>query len=123
MKRRGWVRLWIVATAIGVPAAAEWNFQNEEATWAAIEKPMIQLCVDQEFNSPSHPDALECGHKSGADKTVFEHEGMTPARFWSQTLGIFFALDLVLTALLVGAFYVIRWIVRGFKDDERPAST
>jgi len=117
--RRGWFRLWAVVTVIGVPAAAEWNFQNQQATWDAIEKPMSQLCVEEELNRPSHPDAIECGHQAGTDKTVFEHEGVTPLRFWTETLGIFLLLDLVLAGIVIAGFLVIRWIVRGFKDDQQ----
>ena len=112
--KRGWFRLWVVLTVIGVPAAAEWNFQHDEDTWRTIDKMTIELCVDEETKLPSHPDALACGHQRGADQTLFQHERISPARYWLTSLGIFFALDLVLTALLVAAFLAGRWVFRGF---------
>ena len=81
-----------------------------------------KLCVDEEFNSPTHPDALECGRKAGMFKTLFQREGTTPARYWSLSLGFFFLVDLVLTGLVIGAFCAVRWIARGFKDDTGAAS-
>ena len=40
--------------------------------------------------------------------------GMTPAQYLLVALGLFFVIDLLLTALLVGGFLAARWVVRGF---------
>ena len=117
MRRRGWFRLWFVLTLIGVPAAAEWNFQQEVSAQRDQDAITTKLCVDEEFNSPTHPDSFECGRKAGMFKSMFEREHTTAGRYWSISLAFFFAVDLVLTALLLGGFFAIRWIVRGFRDN------
>lgn len=116
MRRRGWIRLWIVASAIGVPAAAEWQFQSDSKVWGDINQMIIKRCVDEEFSQPSHPDALECGRKEGTFETVFERQHTTPARYWSLALFGAFVMDCILAALIFGAFLVVRWVARGFRE-------
>ena len=45
MRRRGWFRLWVVATLIGVPAATLWTVIDNEKTWEAIDQVTIQQCI------------------------------------------------------------------------------
>jgi hypothetical protein len=121
MRRRGWLRLWIVATLVGVPGFAFWQVNDSMRTWDSLDKMAIDSCVARE-GTPNF-DVDKCAHEAGVGKTMFEHEGTTPGRYWSEALGVGLLFDLVLTGLVVGAFLVIRWVVRGFKDDGRPANT
>jgi len=114
MRAKGWVRLWIVLTLLGVPLVSELQFQSESETWNDLDKITIEQCVNQEFNNPSHPDALECGRKLGVYKTFFERENIKPALYWAESLGFSFLIDCFLTALIIGVFLVARWVLRGF---------
>jgi|GEM_PF-3865897 hypothetical protein len=122
MRRRGWFRLWIVITAIFVPAMAVWMEIDDQATWNQIEHPVVSMCVDQELNLPTHPDGLKCIHQHGADQTIFQEEHITPAAYWARALGIAFVLDVLVTGLLLGIFVVARWVARGFRADANTAS-
>jgi hypothetical protein len=46
---------------------------------------------------------------------MFQHEHTTPGRYWGEALGLAFVADLMLMALVAGAFFVGRWVVRGFR--------
>jgi hypothetical protein len=113
MPDKGWIRLWIVLSAVGVPVAALLLEQAEWDRWSALDRTGIQICVQT-----THDYASEqaCVRRLGADKTMFEHEGVTPARYWAQAIGIVFLLDLILTAVLIGAYFCARWVVRGFRE-------
>lgn len=110
--RRGLVRLWIVTSALFIPAVAFWMVNDSAKTWADLDRWAIQTCVSEEGSPNFNVD--KCIHDAGADQTVFEHEHTAPGRYWGEALGIGFLLDLVITALFIGAFLVIRWVVRGF---------
>ena len=116
MRFKGWVRLWIVLSLIGVPALALSDFHQKEAFWNGINQSTAHTCVDQEFNLESHPDALECGRKQGSFKTVFEREGTTPGKYWPEVLFWSFVADVICTMILVGTVLVVRWVWRGFKS-------
>ena len=120
MRRRGWVRLWIVASAIFVPAVAFWEVNDFIDTWSELDNISIQACVDRE-GSPNF-DVDKCAHDAGAYKTAFQHENISPGRYWAEALGIAFLVDLLLTGFLLGAFLVIRWVVRGFRNESAGAS-
>jgi len=115
LKRRGLIRLWIVATAIFVPGLAYWAVNDNMKTWAQMDAISIRLCVDQEGRS--NFDVDKCVHDAGADQTMFQHEQTTPGRYWAEALTFSFIIDVVLTALLVGAFLIGRWVVRGFRTE------
>lgn len=114
MRIKGWIRLWVVVTVIAVPTFSIVEYNQQETVWDNLDKLIIKDCVDAEFDGPTHPDALECGRKQGTSKTFFEREETTPLKYWSESLGLSFALDCILTALLVAAFLAARWVVRGF---------
>src|SRR4051812_23261727 len=101
MRRRGLIRLWLVATAICVPGLAFWATSQNMHTWNEMDRATVNLCVDKQLQLSSHPDAIDCARKAGAYRTMFEHEHTTPGVWWSEALGIAFAVDLVVTALLV----------------------
>lgn len=83
--------------------------------WAAVDQYKIQQCDKWLSGWPS--EHKKCVQESGADQTMFQQQGTTPVRYWSDTLGFYFMADLILTALLVGVFFVVRWVVRGFKAE------
>jgi hypothetical protein len=85
--------------------------------WRQLDSQTINQCVDEELRPAPGKDALKCGHERGAYKTFFEHEKISPGLFWAQTLGGFLVLDFLITALLIAAFYVVRWIVKGFRPE------
>lgn len=122
MRKKGLVRLWIVLTALGVPVAAVMDFQQKQHFWHNLDKVTVQQCVDEEYNDPAHPDALECSRRAGTEKTVFEREDITPMRYWAGALGGAFIADLILTALLAAVFFTVRWVWRGFRSNP-PAET
>lgn len=62
---------------------------------------------------PDHPDAHRC-LTSFVGGGFFERNNTTPTRYWSEAIALWGAADLLLTAFLVGAFCVTRWVVRGF---------
>ncbi|HEX3430030.1 MAG TPA: hypothetical protein VHT03_04010 [Rhizomicrobium sp.] len=114
MRLNGWIRLWIVVTIIAVPTFSIVETNHQQAVWDDINKAIIKQCVDEEFDSPKHPDALECGRQQGTYKTFFERENTTPLRYWSVSLAFSFAADCILTGLLLAAFFAARWVFRGF---------
>ena len=116
MRYKGWVRLWIVLTLIAVPTIAELDFQQKERFWGNLDQITTKVCVDQEFESPNHPDAIECSRKAGSAKTIFERENTTPRAYWTGAFGYAFILDLIATALIIAAFLVARWVWRGFRN-------
>jgi hypothetical protein len=120
MNNKGWLRLWVVLTVIGVPVAAELDFQQKERFWTDLNAVAIKNCVDVEYSSPAHPDALECGRQQGTMKTVFQREGTTPLKYWSSTMGVFFIADLVLAAILAALLAAALWVVRGFRRTSTP---
>jgi len=115
MKLNGWVRLWIVVTVIGVPIAAELEFQQTAKFWDNLTEAHIKSCVDAAWDRPDHPDAIKCEQANGDYKTVFQHENTSPARYWSELMGEFLIFDIFVTALLAAAFWACRWVIRGFK--------
>jgi len=115
MRHRGLFRLWVVLTAIFVPSLAFWAINDNTKTWAELDKASIQICVDQE-GSPNF-DVDGCIHRSGADQTMFQHEHTTPVRYWGEALAFSLIADLILTAFIIGLFYVVGWVVRGFKAE------
>jgi len=115
MRRRGLVRLWVVLSGLFVPAIAFWMVNDSMNTWAQLDKISVQTCVNREGEPNFNVD--ECVHDAGADKTVFQHEHTSPGRYWGEALGVAFLFDLVITALLAAAFFVVRWVVRGFGAD------
>lgn len=116
MKRKGWLRLWIVLTVVGVPVASAREYNRLWWTWFELDKWTIQQCVEWQSNAATHPDARKCEHDAGADQTPFQHEHVSPAKWWSETLAVFFVVDLFLTGLLIAAFLAGRWVVRGFRQ-------
>jgi hypothetical protein len=114
VNRQGWLRLWIVLTVIGVPAAAIWDSNRKAEFWESQNRAAIKNCVAIELASPKRPDALECARRQGAYESDFEREGTTPAAYWSLTLASYFVLDLLLTGLIAGLVFVGRWVWRGF---------
>jgi hypothetical protein len=104
--------------------ASNTQFDSMAATWKQIDDNAIRVCQDTQniAVSQNRPYSEEqCYRKFGVYdekdqyQSVFMHEHTTPAVYWSQSLGFFFVLDLILTALLVGAFLVVRWVYRGFR--------
>ena len=118
MRRRGLVRLWVVASALLVPGLALWAVNDNINTWGRIDRMTIQECVNEETADP-RTDATACVHKRGADQDMFRHEHTTPGAYWGEALGFAFLFDLFLTAVLVGVFFVGRWVVRGFKAEPK----
>jgi hypothetical protein len=108
--------LWVVLTAFFVPALALWAVNDNMKTWQRLDRITIEQCVNEE-TADRRTDALLCAHKRGADQTMFQHEHTTSGRYWGEALGFAFIADLMLTALVVGAFFVGRWVVRGFKGE------
>jgi hypothetical protein len=128
MRRRGLFRLWVVATAIFVPAVALWQVNQLIDGWESIDSIAIQYCVNQSvsparINSPNFKAGSstgyvdKCIHDRGADQTAFQHEHTTAGAYWGEALGLAFVLDLFLSALIAGAFVAVRWVARGFKAE------
>src|SRR4051794_10967362 len=103
----------MLVTAIGVPSLAVRQYSIYSGVWASIDAFTIEDCGREQ--RLIHSDMNGCIHKAGADQTMFQHENTTAAAYWGKNLGIAFAIDLVLTGLLIGAFGALRWVVRGFK--------
>jgi hypothetical protein len=113
---KGWFRLWVVVSLIAVPAFAIWQVHEWELVWEHLNANTVRVCVDAETTLASHPDALQCAHNMGADKTAFAQEHTTPAAVWSEALGFGLLFDLVLTGMLAAAFAAFRWVSRGFRN-------
>ncbi len=113
MRRRGLIRLWIVVTAIFVPVAAFLMVNDLINTWERLDKVSIELCVNEEGRANFNVD--KCIHDAGAYQAAFQHEHTTAGAYWAEALGIALVLDLVLTTLLIGTFFVVRWVIRGFR--------
>lgn len=84
--RRGWFRLWIVVSAIFVPAIA-WQFSDSSAKFwehynANWEKACGQsLAVLQPTDPHEFPDITTCVHANGGDQNLLQHEHATFAWF------------------------------------------
>jgi hypothetical protein len=107
---KGFFRLWIVLAFVVVPGLALWQFHKLDETWNRLDQMTIHICVSRE-GEPNF-DVDEC--IAPAKKTVFQHENTTPGTYWGKMLGFSFAAYLTLTGMVIGIFYVFRWVVRGF---------
>lgn len=116
MKRRGF-RLWIVLSAIFVPAVAFWQVDDLIKTWAALDQASVHMCVEQE-GKPNF-DVDKCFREAGAGQTAFQHEHTTPGAYWGFALALGLTLDLILTGVILAAFFVGRWVVRGFAGEPK----
>ena len=112
---KGLIRLWLVASLIGIPVAAVIQFNQTQKVWDDIAATNIKLCVDAELDTEGHPDALKCAHEKGAGMTLYEHEEISLIRYWSISLAWFLVIDLLITALLLMTYLAGRWVYRGFK--------
>ena len=108
MRALGWVRLWLLSTVVAVPAAAVRQFDVDRDAQAQAVRPVVQGCLAKEMSSPKHPDALECMHAHGVDGTVFERMHTTPLEYWSGSLSVLLAVDLLVTVSAVELVLVIR---------------
>lgn len=111
---RGFFRLWIVLALVVVPGFALWQFHELEETWDSLDQTRVQICVSRE----GEPD-FDVDKCIGPARTVFEHERTSPGSYWSTALGLSFAAYLILTGILIGIFYVSRWVVRGFSPHRK----
>ena len=123
--RKGLLRLWVVTSVIGVPVASEMQFNSLANSWEEIDANGIRICGDSEAIAASSQrpySQAECFRSVGVynDKneaqTAFMHEHTTPGAYWLESLTLFFLIDLVLTALMIGTFLVARWVFRGFSS-------
>lgn len=115
MRIQGWIRLWLVVTLIGVPIGAGLVYQSDSHRYDWATDMAIRICRDQEENLSTHPDSIQCAQRLGAYQSIFDREKVTPLNYWlGNFIGLFIA-DLLLTALLAAAFFVGRWVLRGFK--------
>jgi hypothetical protein len=111
---KGFFRLWIVFAFAVVPGLAIWQFHRLDETWSRLDQMSIHICVSRE-GEPNF-DVDQC---IGPAKTVFQHENITPGAYWGQALGFSFAAYLVLTGIMIGVFYVFRWVIRGFASSRK----
>ena len=115
---RAWIRLWVVATVVCVPSLALWQETNAAKGWERTDQFHQKICDEIATGNISPEEAGKCVQDAGIGQTMFQHEHITAGRWWGQALGFWFVVDLVLTALLVGAFFAVRWVVRGFRGDK-----
>ena len=116
MRGKGLFRLWIVLTIIAVPSFALYLVNDNMATWDTLNQHDVEICVNQEGSSATF-NADDCIHKSGGDKTMFEHEHMTPAAYWGEAIGVSLLFDLVITAIIAALVGAILWVKRGFASN------
>ena len=114
--RRGWFRLWVVVSVFAVPAGAVWITSFDRQAWQQQFELHWKLC--DQIHADLHQSMEQCIHEYGADKDIYQQANTTAPRYWGIALGASLVLDLLLTGLLVGAFYVVRWVARGFRDDK-----
>lgn len=119
MRRQGVFRLWVVLTLIFVPAFAIWQFNDAQKSLEFSNGLAAKTCSDQEDRLPNF-DYSKCLMQNV--KTVFDVEQTTPRAYWGKAFGISFAVDLILTALLLGVYFVGRWVFRGFKPKPSQAT-
>lgn len=112
---KGWLRLWIVATVIGVPVGTIWDASADQAVWNAISHGQVDNCVYDQTTLSTHPDSIECAHRVHAYEPAFMREHTTVGAYWGGRLIGYFILDCILTLLLIGAAFVGRWVYRGFR--------
>ncbi len=114
IERKGLLRLWIVLSVIWTAGAAMWATSDLIKTWATLNQATFSLC-NSEFGHKASETVSQCAARQGANLSAFEHEGISAGQWWAQALGYAFLIDIVVTALLVGVFYVCRWVWRGFR--------
>lgn len=118
MRWTGWVRLWVVMSAIAVPLIAYALARTDMATWESLNENAIRFCVDQETNAAAHPNATACVHATGADQTVFQREHTTPLAYWSEALLGGLIADLFVTGIVGGIAAAAMWVRRGFRSGQ-----
>ena len=96
------MRLWIVLTVLGVPAASCVEFEQQAAVWDEADTRIIKQCVDTKYDSGGKRDALKCTSAQGTDQSIYQREGTTLAAYWGSSLLLFLLADLLITALVVG---------------------
>lgn len=117
IRRKGLIRLWIVLSVIWTVGFSMYQFKTWSDEWAAIDRLAYQNCFSQDgLNAGQTTD--QCLDAAGVRKNYFERDHTTAGAWWSEMLGISFVIDLVVTALAIGAFFVLRWVLRGFRNDE-----
>lgn len=116
IRRKGLIRLWIVLSVFWTVGWSFYAFAELARGWAAADKISYEICFDSTMRE-GNETSDQCLDREGVKKSIFEREHTTALVWWSEALGISFVMDLVLTVLLVGLFYVVRWIARGFRSD------
>jgi len=116
VRHTGLIRLWIVLTVIWVAFGLIRATNDLVETWAATDGVTREICMGEYGHMPEET-LDQCAERLGANKSPFEHERTTVLKKWMQAAAISFAIDLAITAILVGIFYVVRWVVRGFRAD------
>lgn len=119
IERKGLVRLWIVVSVIWTVGAAMWATTDLIKTWATLNQATFSLC-NSEFGHKANETVAQCAAREGANLSAFEHEHMSVGSWWAQAPGYAFLFDLFVTALLIGVFYVCRWVWRGFRPAKAP---
>lgn len=118
--RKGLIRLWVVLSVIWTVGAATWATNDLFKTWATLDQATFSLC-NSEFGHKPDETVVQCAERQGANLSAFEHEHISAGQWWAQALGFAFLFDLFVTALLIGVFYVVRWVWRGFRPNSEPA--
>src|SRR4051794_31281183 len=109
MRWRGWFRLWVFVSIIGVPIVTFVSAQSYFNTWKELDRITIQQCSDEE-SRPPYPDAFKCARQHGAMTPYFERDHTTALAFWGEGLGGFLVLDVLLTLVLVGLALFVSWV-------------
>ena len=120
MRLKGWFRLWVVLSVVFVTCGSIWSTSESQKTWALIDESIMKTCVDTELSKPGVPDAFGCAKRQGAYQSIYVREGTTPLKWWAQVTGLWLIADLLLTAVLLGVFFAVRWVWRGFRPFPSP---
>jgi len=113
IRRKGLIRLWIVLSVIWTVGWSVYMFHSWTTEWANVDSMAFRNCSDPYGLQPGQTLA-QCLDAAGVNVNYFEREHTTALAWWSEALGASFLADILATALLVGLFYVARWVVRGF---------
>jgi hypothetical protein len=118
VRRKGLIRLWVVLSVIWTLGASFYVFKDWSSTWSNIDAMAYQNCYGQYGLKPGQTTD-QCLNEAGVNKSYFEREHTTALAWWSAALGISFVADLFVTGFLVGFYYVLRWVIRGFRNDTK----
>lgn len=112
IRRKGLVRLWLIATLLFVGYATYHDANREQALWLENDSATQETCCWSANNIENSPPEANC---YPAQPPFYERDGKTLFSWLFWEMGGYFVMDVFITLGLIAAFLVLRWVYRGFR--------